>query len=442
MTTDRSYCFLCCCTGDRSKAAVNTSSTMESLSRKLVSYWVLRSWFKTLMLALFLIFTGLSIWQTCSFKIGDYNPELLTRSSYYRKFAEINDRVFTSDVYVTFVIPGSVLYKDRSRPSTDISVLKDNLAANDNIDLESFTSWIGVYEKFLNTSGPVNGSFDRQITIFLSSHSQFKNDFALDKSGNIISSRVYVKSRNVRNFEDIRLLKESLLKDHFISESTSKLDRHITLYSPTFIFVDKHSRPLTESLIQIGILIATDIILTTLACPNLRFVIIQLCSLVTTVIGIFGLMSVFSIEMTTFSMIIVVFGMCYIASINTHMIYSFYNTVAIDRQSRAHTVLTTTSVSSLNLIIASLLGLLALLLIKSYIFVTVMHILMIALALSFVQAALIYPISLSIFGPDIPQDDIIVKKIAVPHTVLNGLKASDPKACEAYENPNFSKEDK
>ena len=437
---NRSYCFLCCCTGDRTKAGENTSSSMETLSRKLVSYCVLQPWFKMLVLPLFVALTGLSIWQTCSFTIGDYKPGLLTSNSYYSKFAVVNDRVFKSDVYATFVIPGFILYNDLNA-TKEISFLKENLSLNENVDLSSFIAWTDAYENFLSISSPSNDTFDNSISQFLSSYPQFKKDFAFDKGGTIISTRVYVKSRNVRNLEDIRLLKTSLLKDRYISESSAEIEHRITLYSPMFIFVDKHTRPLIESLIQIGVLVLSNIILTTLVCPHVRMFAIQLFSFGTTVTGIFGLMAVFSIEMTSFSMIIIVFGMCYIASINTHIVYSFYVTEGIDRQSRAYTVLSTTSISYFNIIIASVLGLLILLLIKSYIFVTVMHVLIINLVLGFIQAVLIYPVTISLFGPVSPQDDLIVKRVSLAHIDLDNKNGSDLNAYGAYENPNFNRDD-
>ena len=401
LTTDRSYCFLCCCSGDRSKAGENTSSTMESLSRKLLAYCVLRSWFKILVLALCLIFIGFSMWKTSSFTIGDYKTELLTRNSYYRKFADINEHLFTSDFYVTFNIPRFILDKAGQNATKEIAILKSKLTAYDNINIESFISWSESYDSFLNSQDAhSNVSFDNQISTFLTSYPQFKNDFAFDNEGTIISTRVYAKIRKVRNLEDTRMLKRSLVKDDYVSESTSELENRITLYAPMFVFVDKHTRPLIESLTQIGVLITTNIILTTLVCPAIRVVAIQLILFVTTVTGSFGLMEIFNLEITAFSMIIVVFGMCYIASINAHMIYSFYTTAGIDRQSRTHTVLTTTSVSYFNTIIASVFGLLALLLIKSYIFATVMHVLVINLVLSFIQAVMIYPVCLSLFGPN------------------------------------------
>ena len=462
--TNRSCCYLCCCTGDGSKAADNVASILEKLSRMLVSCFVLRSFFKMLVLPIFVIFVAFSIWKTNSFTIGLYNPEHLT-SSYYRKFVDTNDRVFKSDFYVTFVIPGFIHYGDFNF-TNDVSFLKESLAANENIDSSSFISWCEAYIRFLNTSDPFkNDTFDDRITTFLSSHTQFKHDFAFDRDGTIISTRVYVKTRNVRTMTDILLLKQSLLIEKYISDRTAVLEKNnyitqvkskmsktdklqnmtkrltLTLYAPMFIFVDKYTRPLIESLIQIGVLIATNIILTTIVCPHVRVIVIQLFSFATTLVGLSGMMSVFGVEMTSFSMIIVVLGMCYVGDVNTHMLYSFYTTFRIDRQSRAHAVLTTTSITYFNTIIASLLGLLVLLLAKSYIFVTVMKILMITLILCFVQSILIYPIVLSLFGPNICHDGLIVKRISVPkiYRDLNGLKASDLKANNAYDNPNFNK---
>ena len=434
----RSCCFRCCCSGDKPTSQNGTASRMELLTQKFLSYFVLRPYIKWPMLILFTVYTGISTWQITHYEVGIFKPDYVTRNSYFRTFNELNTRVFTSNFYVSFIIPGHILYQDKASMNNVFSVAENT--ANNYIDQSSTVSWFNEYEKKYSSTLPPNTTFIDSIKLFIKANSEYQNDVEFDRNGTIVSTRIYLKTHNMRFPNDIHFLKENFLANGAITDKESDLDRNIiqskidkrnytssshkisnsktiTLYAPLFVYTDEWNRPLTESLILIMTLVVVNAILTTLFCPHPLSAVAVVVSMVSNILGLFGFMSLFKVEMTPFSMIVIVLGACYTVDVITQTMYSFFNIIGIDRKSRTFELLSTTSVALFNTTLASFIGQLVLFVEKSYVFLTVMKIIMTITAISFIHSAFIIPIVLSMVGQKNHKHNLApdsIKTIVIP----------------------------
>lgn len=419
----KSRLFRCCCSGEKPTSYKQTSSTIETLSRRVLSRFVFMSCFKWAALFLFLVFLGVSIWKIPSLKIDTIRPDFVSKDSYYSKYENVNHHIFQSNFYMSFIIPGTAPFHDTTY-IPNLLKLQEKIIANKYIDPSSLISWIDDFRRTKNDSWFRNSSLAVSITVFLSLNARFKNDFALSDNGHILYSRFYVKSQGIHSISDMRLLKESLLNHDEISDNIGDLKDYIkqekntdksmnpydiftALHAPVFVYIDKTYSVLVETLSQISAMIGTNLLLMSLCYPRPLSVVINFASYTSTMLGLFGFMALFQVDLTPITLISSVLGACYIVDVITHTLYSFNHKVGIDRLSRAHSVLSTNSVTFLNTLIASFIGLLVLLAAKSYVFLTVMKILMIATGICSIHAAFILPIALSLFGPkdeNLPED--------------------------------------
>ena len=172
----------------------------------------------------------------------------------------------------------------------------------------------------------------------------------------------------------------------------------VVLHSPVFLYTDNFNSPLKQSAIIIGIQVAVSLLLITLACPDPLSFIHGLFWYASIWVGIIGFLVLFDVHMDSVSMVIIITCSCYAVDVVTHTLTSFYYTFGIDRLSRATEVLSTTGVILFHTTLGSFLGLLVLLLEKSYVFITVFKVLSVASAVSFLHAFLFIPIALSFFG--------------------------------------------
>ena len=416
----RSCCFRCCCSGEKPTSQNGTSSRMELLTQKFLSYFVFRSYIKWPILILFFVYTGISIWQITNYKVGIFMPDYVTRNSYFRTFNELNTRLFKSNFYISFIIPGYILYQDKTSMKNVYNVVEHT--ASNYIDQSAAVSWFIEYEKTYSSTLPPNSTFIESVRMFIKSNAEYQNDVEFDSNGTIISTRIYVKTRNIHFPSDIQFLKQKLLVNDAITDKENDLDRNIiqsngnernhkssshknlksniiTLYAPLFVYTDEWNSPLSESLILIMTLVVVNTILTTIFCPHPFSAVAVVISMVSNMLGLFGLMSLLKVEMTPFSMIVIVLGACYTVDIITQTMYSFFNKLGIDRKSRAFEVLSTTSVALFNTTLASFIGQLVLFVEKSYVFLTVMKIVLTITAICFIHSAFIIPIGLSMVGP-------------------------------------------
>ena len=419
---------------------------------------------------LVMLYAGVSVWKVLEFEVSAFTPNLVTKTSYFSKFERVNNARFQSKFYVSFIMPGYVLTGDKTT-LVDAFSIEEKIKINKYIDDSSLISWFDEYTNSFHDAVLPNTTLVESIESFLSSNPEYRNDFAKDANGNILCSRIYARTRNIKGLSDVHLFKQSLLNGKEFSDNKDELDKNIfisqgkdentdqdstdsdeentdsdkaevtedvlttdkflTIHAPIFKYTDKYFSALKESIIQISTLIGTNVFLITLVCPHPLVFFLATASFACVILGLCGFMSLLHIYLTPFSLILTVLGSCYAVDVVTHSIYSFYHKPGPDRLSRAHEMLSTTTVLLFNTTLISFIGMLVLFVEKSYVFLTVMKIIMIATAICCIHAAVVMPIALSMFGPkdeSYPKSTNkmrTVKQIKVP----NWFKDSDNQNC-------------
>ena len=423
ISSSRSCCFRCCCSGERPSSTEDTSSRLEKLTRKFLTFFVFIYLVKRIVLFLFVVYIGCSIWKAVDFEVSSFDAKHVTKQSYFSKYEILNSNNFQSNFYISFLVPGFVLYSDVATVN-DAFRLEERLKGNKYIDSMSIVSWFDEYNKTHNI-GNLNTTLAESVDKFLSSCPKYRNDFVKDANGFVLNSRIYAKTRNIKSPLDVHYMKQALLNVKRFSDATDDFKESVsvsknlnsityseekgdisttkticTFYAPVFKYTDKYLAALKETLVHISTLFGTNVILNTLVCPHPMIFVLSTSSFAAVIIGLFGIMALLHVELTPFSLIIIVLASGYAVDIVTHSIYSFYHRIGTDRLSRAYEMLSSTSVMLLNTCLGSFIGMLVLFVEHSYVFLTVMKITMIATAIGCIHAAFVLPIALAMFGPN------------------------------------------
>ena len=458
----RSCCFLCCCTGGGAVNRDNAASNMEKLTRTFLSRFILHRYVRWVGVVTFLCYLGVSIWLAVNFKVATFKENSVTSDSYFSKFHAINDQQFSTDFYLTFTLPGNYDYTDPAaigllsnlkqqladnkniNPTTFISWF-EAYSDSEFRNLSSEAVFTSSLKEFLKAQPTfINDiSFDENGTITASrfycktrgihsydDHIRLKeslldhkvitdedDDFRenlhrgrgkhrLDDDDNdeLDDAKTEIDGNDVDDNEiDDAIMASSILPSSTGGSNSSKFSvtgtkNAIVLHSPVFLYTDNFNSPLKQSAIIIGIQVAVSLLLITLACPNPLSFIHGLFWYSSIWVGIIGFLVLFDVYMDSVSMVIIITCSCYAVDVVTHTLTSFYYTFGIDRLSRATEVLSTTGVILFHTTLGSFLGLLVLLLEKSYVFITVFKVLSVASAVCFLHAFLFIPIALSFFG--------------------------------------------
>ena len=418
-----SLCFVSCCTGEKPSRRFDTASKLEQLTRTVLSRSVLQTNVKIISMFIFLGYLCVSVWQSTHFTVGVIERDLVTKESYFSKFHTINDKLFSNDIYLTFIIPGHM--GDSNKHIADnLSYLERTIKGNRYTDASSQVSWISSYIASTSwnlTSHPLHLD---ALNAFLTLKPDFVSDISFNELGMIVASRIYVKTSNIQSYHDIVNLKNSFLESKGITDDHENLmdlieskktetgsntdedttdddflEDRIVLYSPSFLYIDKYFSPLQEIGLMIGVQIATSVLLLTLACPHFLVFIHGLLWFLFMWLGIIGFVALLGTSMDSVVLVIFALGSCYIVEVTIHSLYSVYHTTETDRRSSAYEVLITTSVVLFSTMLASFIGLLILLVAESYVFRCVVKILSVITTVCWLHSFFFIPIGLSVLGP-------------------------------------------
>ena len=425
----RTKCFLCCCTRREPDDIKDNSSGIETLTRSFLSRIVLTIWAKIVIILLCIAFVIVSVWLLCSYVftsdfVNIFKPEFISKQSYYSNFYQVESKAFTSDFFVTFTVHGRYVLSD------DTSTVRSQISNIPYIENSSEMFWYASFklDPYFNNSKILNKTV---LSAFLNKYPHFSDDVTFDEDGSLLYYRFYFKTIDIRTSNDVIRLKENILKISSISESSWCLDRtkskskskpFVAVYSPNFLLTDRKMRPIIEYFIMVGVQFVCCFCLVSVICSHLLASVHFVVWFTTVHVGMFAGMALLGLTMNPVTMIAAVLGSCYSIDVLVHSIISFSKQVGLDRRSRASDVMSSVSVILFNTSLAGCVGLLVIFLENSYVFISVMKVLLICTSVCFLHCGFFIPIGLSFFGP---RDENIPDKNSM--TCINlGISSSYP----------------
>lgn len=426
METGRSSCcFLCCCTGQRPTSPEDTECILIKFPKHLFSKASLTTPLKVISLVILTGLTAVSCWQLCGTKADVFHENVISKRSYFYEYNKVNEQHFTKGTYVTYFTDNvQTPYSDTlERTLKDLNTyIRGNPYGLSNQAI----FWFQEYKNssFYNNTSDL--TFVQGLNNFFALNKDYIDDITF--SGDKIESyRFYVQATTQDSTVTFARLRQSL------GTSVSFGGQSLNIYSPDFLYTDSYKQSLWEFLIFICIQCFVFVVFTALFCKNFQIVIHICIWYILMCICLLGFTNIFCEYITSVVSAVLRLGITFGLQIIIFMYFAFYAADGTDSGARTYYVLCTVTPSFFNVLFASAVGQLMLLLTTSYVFNVVFKVFMTGIIFSLLLVCTFIPTATSLLGP--------AKQEHSPDNSIQELRTpSQSLAMTGYVNEGFKKQ--
>lgn len=398
MTSSSSKCAIFCCAGTAPKSREDVEGYPEKLSRRFLTRLLLLTPVKVIVLLIFAVYLGISIWGAKGLKQGLVVKDLVSEESYYFKFSMWEDEHFNRFIPISFVIDQTYEYSN-VHTQTDVDNILSDAKADKFISAHIEVSWLSAYRAALPYyDDSSEAAFVNGLKMFLNNprFSRFTNDVIIS-GDSITASRVYVFTNSIDDSQDSA---QMMLNMRALA---SKSPLSVTVYSPPFIFYEQYTAILPQTLQTLGIGVGAVFLITTIFMPHpllMLYVVINIAMILT---GIIGLMTFWNLTLSSITMIHLIMSVGFSVDFTAHMCHAYMVANSDNRNQCVVEAVTTAGGPIFNGAVSSVLGILVLAFAKSYIFMSFFKVMFLVIVLGAAHALFFLPVLLSLSGPRIVQ---------------------------------------
>lgn len=362
-----------------------------------------------------------TIYGLIHLQVDSIQPKEVKDISYFSHFEAVDLKYFPREYIVSFTITKPYDYQNYSSSIQNYMNKVQKLKTMQ----QGAHFWLNSYKNGTNIP-TTNASFTQKLaSTFLPNHPDFKNDIVISEdNATILASRFYMKTADTTSTKQMIILKKHLKKIYLLPHDFDEAmymatigddddndindddyqdmleDNNIILAnSPDFIHTDSYRLPLIEIIRIAAGYLATSGFFTLIFVPHPLLLFHMAIMFVSFLLGIIGLSYFIGIYLTPVPMIVIMICSGYGIEVIVHSYYAYMTSLGTDRGSRTYTVLSNTSPFLFHTNFASFLGLLVLIIVKSYVFQVVFRLLEISLAVCVLYAVFLIPVALAFTGP-------------------------------------------
>ncbi|XP_028606068.2 patched domain-containing protein 3-like [Podarcis muralis] len=385
-----------CCVGgsfDESTGA-ETEHPMNGFFRKYYGPFLMHSWTKVLVVVLYLIYLGISIFGCTQVQEGIDLRNLASDNSYVIQYYEWEKEYFSEyGPRVMVVVTESKAYWDSS-VRADVENCMNALESSSYVNKNLSVSWLRTYQdvaKRMSFNIDDRRLFIDNLATLFGINPDFKWDVYVIAT-EIIASRFFIQTVNVTTAVDERsLLNElrGLAKDCKVP---------LMVYHPAFIYFDQYLVIAQDTVQAIVIAAGAMLLISLLLIPN------PLCSLWVTfaiasvIVGVAGFMSFWNVNLDSISMINLVICIGFSVDFSAHISYNFVASEKHKVNDKAVDALYILGYPVTQGAISTILGVIVLSMASSYIFRTFFKIMFLVILFGAVHGLIFIPVFLTFFG--------------------------------------------
>ncbi|KAK3100784.1 hypothetical protein FSP39_025281 [Pinctada imbricata] len=420
----RSKCSILCCSGHKPDKREEYDGPLERFPKILIKAVIRKLPCKIIILILFLCYLGISIYGTVNLKQGLELRNLATTESYYYKYTTWDATFFREDIPISFVIRSTKDYSS-SKVRNDTKSLIQKAKQDSHIISDQGINWLSNFENSTLFNATNEDTFASSLMLFLNTAqgSIFRTDISFENS-KISSSRFYVFSDNVKDSTEQADL---MLR---MREIASESNLPVFAYSPAFIFFEQYVQILPGTLQTVGIAIAVMLIITTAFMPQPIMIILVSVTMVMILVGIFGFMYFWDLTLSSITMIHLIMTVGFSVDFSAHICHAYLSVSSTkvfndgqekgERNERVEKALDRAGGPIINAAISSIVGILMLILSKSYIFQSFFKLMLLVILFGLVHSVFLLPVILSFIGPTFKD-----KKISpAPSRNMSGMNST------------------
>ncbi|XP_034984647.2 patched domain-containing protein 3-like [Zootoca vivipara] len=385
-----------CCVGgsfDESTGA-ETEHPMNGLFRKYYGPFLMHTWTKVLVVVLYLMYLGISIFGCTQIQEGIDLRNLASDNSYVIQYYEWEKEYFSEyGPRVMVVVTESKAYWDSS-VRADIENCMNALERSSYINKNLSVSWLRTYEDIAKRmSFSIDGR--RLFIDNLSTLHRINPDFKWDVNvigTEILASRFFIQTVNVTTAVD----EKSLLNELRGLAEGCKVP--LMVYHPAFIYFDQYIVIVQDTVQSVVIAAGAMLLISLLLIPN------PLCSLWVTfaiasvIVGVAGFMTFWNVNLDSISMINLVICIGFSVDFSAHISYIFVASEKHNVNDKAVDALYSLGYPVAQGAISTILGVIVLSMASSYIFRTFFKIMFLVIFFGAVHGLIFIPVFLTFFG--------------------------------------------
>ncbi|XP_047741343.1 patched domain-containing protein 3-like isoform X2 [Hyalella azteca] len=322
--------------------------------------------------------------------------------SYSIPFYDFTDKYFSSFAYRPMIVfTGNITYSD---PANERQLLEfvEKVESHEFIGDEFYTDcWLRQWTKYMARNGKYQGlnNSDEKTYIYNLQESFLSGDinryradivFSEDNS-RIVASRCLVQSVNVMNAINDRRLMQDLRQ--WADESKF----NVTVYHPMFIYFDHLTIVRSTILKAIAYAALTMVLICVIFIPN---PISSLCvgvAIVSIETGVIGYMSLWGVNFDVVSMIQLIMCIGFSVDFTAHISYSYLAAKVGTPEERVRECMTSLGLPVMQGALSTLIGILPLMLIPSYMFTTFFKTVFLVIFFGTIHGIFLMPVFLSMF---------------------------------------------
>ncbi|XP_062813928.1 patched domain-containing protein 3 [Anolis carolinensis] len=385
-----------CCVGGSFDETTGTEfeHPMNEFFRKYYAPFLMLTWTKIVVVLLYLMYMGCSIYGCTQVREGINVRNLAIDNSYVVQYYDWLDEYFSEyGPRVMVVVSESVEYWDPSI-RTEIEKCMEVFERSSDIDKTLSESWLRNYESLSKlTSININDRtifIDKLVDLYAASPD---SEWDINSSTTeIFASRFFIQAVNIT---------DAVHEKHFLNELrnlAANCKIPLMVYHPAFIYLDQYL-VIIPNTIQ-NVLIATAVML----IVSLTFIPNPLCSLWVTfaiasvIVGVTGFMTLWGVNLDSISMINLVICIGFSVDFSAHISYAFVASEEPNVNDKARNAVYMLGYPILQGAGSTLLGVLVLCMARSYIFRTFFKIMSLVIIFGAMHGILFIPVFLTFFG--------------------------------------------
>ncbi|XP_071554205.1 patched domain-containing protein 3 [Temnothorax nylanderi] len=356
---------------------------------------------KAIIILIFICYLLGALYGLTTLKEGLERRKLSKEDSYSIAFYDREDLYFKEYSYrIQVVVSGEYNYSDPIIQE-QMENLTRSLEATKYISSDSVytESWLRSFidsanNDFLNVSIADEHSFIKNLKHFLSSNPEFSLDIKFDSTGEkIVASRFVIQPVNVSGTNQ----EKDMVKELRGICTASPLNA--TVYHPYFVYFDQFDlvKPTSIQCMIFGALVM--MLISFIFIPNIFCCLWVAFCIVSIELGVAGYMALWDVNLDSISMINLIMCIGFSVDFTAHICYAYMSSKRQRAEDRVKDSLYSLGLPIVQGAASTILGLMALLLAGTYIFLVFFKMVFLVIFIGAMHGMFLLPVLLSLFGP-------------------------------------------
>lgn len=400
----RAFCAGGISTSDPYNPKDNKDHILMAFFRDYVARFLNMPFIKSVVVMVFFIYLAVACWGCTQVKEGLERRRLSRYDSYSVHFYDMEDKYFREYPYrVQVAITGDIEYSNKTKQDALMELHRKmenaTFVANPLYSESWLRAWLGFLDRNseyldLNITNEEEFIYNLRDYYLTGPNNPFIQDVTFNEDfTKIIASRFIIQTKNVMDANDDKDMMVELRK---IAEDS---EFNVTVFNPFFIYFDQYVLVRTTSIQAVCLAAGIMMVVSLIFIPNPLCSLWVAFSIVSIEIGVVGYMTLWGVNLDSISMINLIMCIGFSVDFSAHISYSYLAAKVDTPEERVRECLYALGLPILQGGLSTILGITALIMAPSYIFITFFKTVFLVIFFGALHGIFLLPVLLSLLGP-------------------------------------------